>query len=156
MTLRAVPLTRDEALAFIAQHHRHHGQGQRSTKRPVSYLFSVGAAVDDRVIGVAIAGRPVARMLDDGWSAEIVRLCTDGTQNACSFLVGRVRRALRVLGYRKLYTYTLPEEGGVSMRAAGWRCEGLAGGGSWSRDSRPRVDKHPTQAKLRWELEIGT
>ncbi|HEU4427992.1 MAG TPA: XF1762 family protein [Myxococcota bacterium] len=142
-------MTRDEALAFIAQHHRHHG-------RPVSCLFSVGAALGETVVGVAIVGRPVSRMLDDGWTAELVRLCTDGTTNAPSFLVGRVRRALRVLGYRKLYTYTLPEESGASMRAAGWHCEGLAGGGSWSRESRPRVDKHPTQAKLRWALEVGS
>lgn len=35
--------------------------------------------------------------------------------------------------------------------AAGWRCVGEAGGGSWNRADRPRVDEHPTQTKLRWE-----
>lgn len=55
------------------------------------------------------------------------------------------------MGYRKLVTYTMPEEGGASLRAAGWRCIGKAGGGAWSRPSRPRVDMHPTQEKLRWE-----
>lgn len=57
------------------------------------------------------------------------------------------------LGYRKLITYTLPSESGVSLTAAGWRCIGEAGGGSWSRAARPRVDTHPLQYKMRWEVE---
>lgn len=55
------------------------------------------------------------------------------------------------MGYRKLITYTLVEEPGTSLRAAGWRLIGQTDGGSWSVPSRPRVDKHPLQAKLRWE-----
>ena len=65
---------------------------------------------------------------------------------------GAAWRAARALGYRRLVTYTLPEEGGGSLRAAGWKCLGEAGGGSWSVPSRPRVDKHPTQTKMRWEV----
>ena len=38
----------------------------------------------DRLCGVAICGRPVARYLDDGLTLEILRCCTDGTYNACS------------------------------------------------------------------------
>jgi hypothetical protein len=30
-------------------------------------------------------------------------------------------RAVKALGYRKLITYTLPEEGGASLRASGLR-----------------------------------
>lgn len=83
---------------------------------------------------------------------EITRVATDGTKNACSALYGAARRATFALGYTRLLTYTLPEEGGSSLRAAGYRLVGEAGGGSWSRTSRPRVDMHPLQQKLRWEV----
>jgi hypothetical protein len=101
---------------------------------------------------VAIVGRPVARELAaDDFAAELTRCCTDGTRNACSMLYSAAWRAARALGYRRLVTYTLASEGGASLRAAGWHCIGEAGGGSWSRTSRPRVDTHPLQIKLRWE-----
>lgn len=114
-------------------------------------LFCVAVADRVGVAGVAIVGRPVSRMLQDGWTAEVVRLATDGTRNACSILYGAAWRAARALGYRRLVTYTLPEEGGASLRAAGWRCLGERGGGSWDRAGRPRVDTHPTQVKIGWE-----
>lgn len=101
--------------------------------------------------GVAIIGNPVARMLDDGWTAEVTRLCTTGERNACSILYAAAWRACRALGYRRLVTYILDSEPGTSLRAAGWQCVGEAGGGSWGRADRPRVDKHPTQGKLRFE-----
>ena len=103
------------------------------------------------VIGVVIVGKPVARMLDDD-TAEVTRLASDGTRNVCSLLYAAAWRAARAMGYRRLVTYTLPEEGGSSLRASGWTLIGEAGGGSWSRGSRPRVDTHPTQTKLRWEV----
>jgi hypothetical protein len=103
--------------------------------------------------GVAIVGRPVARLLQDGYTAEVVRCCTDGTRNAPSMLYAAAWRACRALGYRRLLTYTLPSEGGASLRAAGWRLIGEAGGGSWDRPQRPRIDRHPTQKKLRWEAQ---
>lgn len=101
---------------------------------------------------MAIVGRPVARRAQDGWTLEVNRCCTDGTRNACSMLYGAAWRAARALGWRKLITYTLPEEGGASLRGAGWKCIGEAGGGSWNVPSRPRVDLHPTQMKLKWEM----
>jgi hypothetical protein len=116
-------------------------------------MFSLGAALGGVIVGVAIVGRPVSRMRDDGETAEITRLCTDGTRNACSFLYGAASRAAFALGFKRIGTYTLPEEGGASLRAAGWKLIGERGGGSWKRISRPRVDKHPTQAKLLWEVE---
>ena len=90
-------------------------------------------------------------MMDDGWTLEVSRCCTDGSRNAASMLYRACWRATRELGYRKLITYTLPEEGGASLRGAGFRLIGERGGGSWSRPSRPRVDTHPTQGKLLWE-----
>lgn len=138
------PCSIQDAKAFVTQHHRHH-------RPPTSGLFAVAVSSGERVRGVAIVGRPVARGLQDGWTAEVTRVATDGARNACSMLYGAAWRAARALGYRRLTTYTLPEEGGASLRASGWRCVGEAGGGSWSCRSRPRVDRHPTQTKLRWE-----
>lgn len=146
MNLAAVPMTRDKAMAFIAQHHRHHG-------RPPGYLFCVGAERGGELVGVAVVGRPVSRMLQDGKTAEVIRMCTDGTRNACSFLYGAAWRIAREMGYQRLVTYTLPSEGGASMRATGWvPVETKAGGGTWSRESRPREDKHPLEPKVRWEV----
>jgi hypothetical protein len=93
----------------------------------------------------------VSRLRDDGRTLELTRVCTDGTRNACSFLHGAAARATFALGYRRIGTYTLPHEGGASLRAAGWELVGERGGGSWSRKGRPRVDRHPTQPKLLWE-----
>lgn len=144
MSLTAVPITQREALVFVDRLHRHH-------KPPRGSLFQIGAAVDGQIVGVVIVGRLVSRFRQDGYTAEVTRLCTDGSRNACSFLYGAAWRAARALGYRRLGTYTLPEEGGASLRAAGWRLIGEAGGGSWNSPSRPRVDTAPTQTKLLWE-----
>ena len=143
--LQIVPLTLAEANAFVERHHRHH--------RPVpGAKFCIGVSDSEGIVGVAIVGRPVARMLDNGWVLEVNRCCTDGTRNACSALYGAAWRAARALGYRKLITYTLPEEGGASLRGAGWRIVGQTSNTrGWSRVARPRVDTHPLQAKLRWE-----
>ena len=144
-----VPTTLREACAFVERHHRHH-------RAPQGGLFAVAVAEGSEVVGVVIVGRPVARMADNGWTAEVTRLCTLGARNACSMLYQAAWRTARAMGYRKLITYTLPEEGGTSLRAAGWRLIGEAGGGSWNRESRPRVDLHPTQEKLKWERTTVT
>jgi hypothetical protein len=149
MALYLAPCNRDEANAFIRQHHRHHGP-------VVGCVCCVSCCDADRVVGVAIVGRPVARGLQDGWTAEVTRLCVlSEARNAASKLYAACWRACRALGYRRLVTYTLPEEGGASLRGAGWRCIGQTGGGSWSCPSRPRIDKHPLQCKLRWERVEG-
>lgn len=133
-----------EANAFVAEHHRHH-------KPVVGHKFSIGAVIDGAIVGVAIIGRPVSRMRDDGLTLEVTRLCTDGTQNTCSFLYGAAAKAAFALGYQRIGTYTLPSEGGASLMAAGWRLLGERGGGSWSRDARSRNDKAPLEAKWLWE-----
>ena len=143
-----VPCSIQDAKAFIAQHHRHH-------KPPVSGLFAVAYAEPCCPIsGVAIVGRPVARLMDDGWTAEVTRLATDGTKNACSALYAAAWRACRALGYRKLITYILATEPGTSLKAAGWKCIAAIDGRSWDCPSRPRVDRHPTQDKLRFEVSV--
>lgn len=146
MSMTVTPITLRAARVYVAANHRHH-------KPPQGGLFAVAAAVNGEIVGVAIVGMPVARMLADGWTVEVTRLCTDGTRNACSFLYRVAWRVANAMGYRKLVTYTLADEGGASLRGAGFRCLGQAGGGSWSRTIRPRVDEHPLQTKLRWEIE---
>lgn len=143
--MNLVPITLREANAYVERHHRHHGPSR-------GCVLTIGAERDGVICGVVIVGRPVARMLQDGYTAEVTRCCTDGTKNACSMLYAAAWRACRAIGYRRLITYTLPEEGGTSLRAAGFALIGEAGGGSWGREGRPRVDLHPTQGKLRWEM----
>ncbi len=133
------------AVNFVARHHRHH-------RPPRGHKCSLGVVDEAGALrGVAILGRPVARMLDDGRTLEVTRVATDGHPNACSALYGAARRAARALGYRRLITYTLATERGTSLRAAGWRRLGKAGGGSWSRPSRRREDAASTAPKVLWE-----
>jgi 3'-phosphoadenosine 5'-phosphosulfate sulfotransferase (PAPS reductase)/FAD synthetase len=145
--LSLTPVTLRHANAFIAQHHRHHKQAR-------GCISVVACAEGERLCGVAVIGRPLARLLQDGQTAEVTRCCTDGTANVCSKLYRAAWRSVKALGYRRLVTYTLPEEGGASLRAAGFTLAGEAGGGSWSRPAsgRARKDEHPVDRKLRWEI----
>lgn len=147
MSLVLIPISIKDAKRALRRWHRHHAHD------PSKALFAVAVAEmgEEEPCGVAIIGPPVARMLENGWTAEVVRVATDGTHNACSKLYGAAWRAARALGYKRLITYTLAEEGGASLRAAGYTLVGEAGGGSWSRTNRPRFDKHPMQTKIRWE-----
>jgi hypothetical protein len=104
--LIVVPCTLREANSYVEQVHRHH--------RPArGCLFTLAAARGDVVVGVAIVGRPTARLLQDGFTAEVVRVAT------------------------------------ASVRAAGWRLIGEAGGGSWSRVRRARssIPIRPTRSR---------
>lgn len=145
MRLAVVPLPLDQANAYVAEHHRH-------SNPTVGHKFSLAAALGEEIVGVAIVGRPVARPLDDGWTLEVLRVCSAGERNVCSFLYGACWRAARALGYRKLVTYTLKTESGSSLKAAGWRIVGEVTARSWDAPSRPRIDKHPLQERLRWEV----
>lgn len=145
-TFEIVPLDLAEANAFVRLHHRHHGA-------VVGHKFSLGAIFEGIICGVAIVGRPVSRMRDDGKTLEVTRLCTDGTRNACSFLYGAAARAAFALGYKRIGTYILASEPGASLLGSGWRQIAETKGGSWSRNRRPRVDTHPLQGKILFEAE---
>lgn len=149
--IEIVPITLRDACDFIDRTHRHH-------RAPRGWRWGAGAERDGVLVGVAVAGRPVARSLDDGRTVEILRLASidsgAGVHRgaACSMLYGAMRRAAWALGYRRILTYTLEQEPGVSLRAAGFvRTAASAGGGSWSRATRPRIDKAPIGPKQRWE-----
>lgn len=138
------PVSKAEADAFIREHHRHH-------RPPQGWKFGVAVNDGEKVVGVACCGRPVSRMLDDGWTLEVTRVCSDGTKHVCSMLYGACVRAGRALGYRRIITYTLKEEAGTSLLAAGWKALYETEGGSWGRAGRPRVDTAPTGQKRLWE-----
>lgn len=149
--LQIVPCSLEEANSFVRKHHRHHD--------PVpGHKFSIAVSDGDKIVGVAIIGRPVSRHLDDGMRLEVNRVCTDETPNACSALYSAAWRAARAMGYRELWTYTNENESGASLRGAGWKCLGNATsrpGQGWDVPSRPRVDTHPLQQKIRWMVSNG-
>ena len=146
--LTLIPVSLAQANEFVRQHHRHH--------KPVAgHKFSIGCAENGRLCAVAIVGRPVSRYLDDGFTLEVNRLCSDGTKNACSILYAAAARAARAMGYRKIITYTLDTESGASLRAAGWTNAGLAGGKAWTGSRRPAQPLYPAQMKYRYEKRLN-
>ena len=146
--LTLIPVSLAQANEFVRQHHRHH--------KPVAgHKFSIGCAENGRLCAVAIVGRPVSRYLDDGFTLEVNRLCSDGTKNACSILYAAAARAARAMGYYKIITYTLDTESGASLRAAGWTNAGLAGGKAWTGSRRPTQPLYPAQMKYRYEKRLN-
>lgn len=106
--MNLVPVTLREACAFVAAHHRHH-------PAPRGCVLVAGIQRDQEIVGVVVVGRPSARRLQDGYTAEVTRVCVrDDVPNGCSMLYGAAWRAVRALGYRRLVTYTLPAEGGAA------------------------------------------
>lgn len=151
MALKIVPIHFEDANKFIKQHHRHHDPVKHG------YKFCVAVATtEDELVGVAIAGLPVNQYMNDGFTLEIRRTCTEGTKNVNSMLYGACWRAARALGYKRLITYTLQEESGVSLRAAGWRVVATVRPRPWSTNKRKRnVPKEVEQKpKFRWEKAI--
>lgn len=149
--LHVAPLELQEANLLVAQWHRHHHPSQ-------GHRFSIGVIDTDGVLhGAAIVGRPVARLAGSPRDVlEVVRLVTDGTQNACSILYAAAARAGLALGYRRIQTYILGDEPGTSLLAAGWTCEGEAGGGQWKHtDGKVRRTDQPTGMKSRWAKDLA-
>lgn len=124
------PITLRAANDYVAANHRHN---QRTT----GHKWSVAVYDGERLCGVAIAGQPIARKLDNGLTIEIRRVCTDGTPNACSMLYGACCRVAKAMGYKRVVTYTLVSEPGASLRASGFTDCGEAGGGILERTIPP-------------------
>jgi hypothetical protein len=149
--LRVVPTELKIANQVVSQWHRHHKPAQ-------GHRFSLAVIDEQNVIrGCAIVGRPVARLAGaPDRVLEVIRVATDGTPNTCSALLAAAARAGKAMGYERIQTYTLPEEGGFSLRGAGWVCVGEAGGGQWKHtDGKPRRTDQPTSIKHRWELTLN-
>ena len=163
--LRVVGLTVKAACKAVKAWHAHH-------KPPRGGMFACGVTADGVLVGVAIAGRPGSRHLQAQGYLEVTRVAVHredelGHPNAASCLYGAIRRAAGALGWR-LVSYTLPGESGASLRGAGFRCVGAAGGGTWtpnlavpSRGLPPLLARargeavgaadYPTDQKIRWE-----
>jgi hypothetical protein len=146
--IKAVPISLGQCADFIKNNHRRH-QPLKIDK------YRIGAEIDGILVGVVQVNRPVSRVLDDGKTLEVCRLCVsvDGegkVKNVCSFLYARAARIAREMGYTKIISYISHCESGVSLIAAGWRKEADVKGHSWNAPSRPRIDKHPITDKQRW------
>ena len=156
-TLELRPCSLKDANEYVTRLHRH-------SAKVVGHKFSLGAWLDGELVGVAIVGRPIARLLDDGATLEVTRCCTAGARNACSFLYGAAWRAARALGYTRMVTYTLEREDGASLRAVGW-APGEPSKTDWTSTKRARqspllrwggIDdprKHDKGPKVRWEVD---
>lgn len=148
--MRVAPISRNEALSWLTLYHRH-------LRRPITgWLFGVQLlSIEGQRIGVACAGRPTARLLQDGLTVEITRVCIlDDHPNACSFAYAALRRAAVALGYRRVITYTRLDELGTSCKAAGFKDDGPAGGGEATRPSRSRKSSEDPSPKRRWTWEV--
>lgn len=142
--LELIPVSLKQANAFVEKYHRHH-------KASRGHKFSIGVSEGGKLVGVCICGRPVSRYLDDGKTLEVNRLCTDGTRNACSILYGAAFRAAVAMGYERVITYILESEPGTSLKAAGYKCEGTAGGLEWTGCRKPKDEgQYPHELKTRW------
>lgn len=144
--LTVIPMSFADACDAVDHLHRHH-------KKPRGHKFSLGVLADGQLVGAAIVGRPVARVLDSGWQVEVTRVATDGTPNACSALYGAAWRTASAAGYQRALTYTQDGESGASLRAAGWRPVAvLRPRTGWDTPSRRREDRGTDGvARILWE-----
>lgn len=147
MSLRVHPCGIAEARQWVERHHSHH-------HAPRGGLLAVAVHRGDQRVCVAIAGRPVARLLDDGRTAEVTRVASlggDDARHAASMALGSIVRALRAVGYDRFVSYTILGECGTSYRAAGWHPTAITRGGEWSRENRLRDAAAQPDRKVRWE-----
>ena len=158
--MKAIPIELKEANAYVESLHRHHAPVHRDK-------FRFACEVNGEIHGVIQCARPVSRCLDDGKTIEVVRCCTDGYPNACSFLYSRAARIAKEMGYTKIITYILQSEIGTSLKASGWKQEAEnVGGIDWNTPSRPRQAepeqlsffpqkrKYPAEKKQRWIKQL--
>lgn len=144
MSLELEGCTVKEAKRLVKRWHRHFEDVQGG-------LFASKVTRGGEVVGVGLAGNPPRAWQGTG-RLVISRVATDGARNACSMLYGALAGAARRLGWREVWTYTLPEEPGSSLKAAGFEDMGLTDGGEWDRPSRRRSAAKDPRPKRRWRL----
>lgn len=143
MTRAAIrPCSVKFALRMVKEWHRHLPDLQGG-------LFAASCVADGQCVGVAVAGNP-ARVWQGTGRIVISRVATTGHENTCSMLYGSLCRAAKALGYSEAWTYTLPDEPGTSLRAAGFVDMGLSDGGEHDRPSRSRKPAVRPEPKRRW------
>ena len=148
--LRVVPLTLKQANEAVLSLHRHHKPAQ-------GHRFSIGLMERDKLVGAAIVGRPVSREVDPYNVAEVTRLVTDGTKNACSALYSACARAAAAMGFLRIQTYILDTEPGTSLRASGWQFVAHTKGGDWNDGpyAGTRRTDQPMEPKQRWQKVLS-
>ena len=154
MVREIVPLTLHDADEFIRAWHRDHKY------HPISrfHRFSIGLTADEKLIGAVIVGFPMARHTDRHQVAEVNRLATGGSKNACSQLLGNASQAVKAMGFARLVMFVEPTERTAPsfLKAAGFRFDGETSGARWDRgrttDSRIRRPS-PDNSKHRWVID---
>ncbi len=146
--MKTVRIELKDANDFVARFHRHH-------KPVVGHRFSIGAEHEGKLVGCVIVGRPVARQTDQLNIAEVTRLVTDGTANACSYLYGQAARAAKELGFLAIQTFILQTESGISLKASGWKNVGMTKVGSWQSRDKRRTDQ-PAEQKIKWTKQLNS
>jgi len=148
-----------DANKFILEFHRHHDKVQ-------GHKFSLGCFNDkNELVGIAVVGRPVSRILQDGKTLEVTRLCTDGTKWVVSKLLGACGRITKEMGF-DLITYILQSETGISLKASGWELDEICKGDTLSKSkNRNRTNlitdlfgtktKYPAEPKQRWRKKFS-
>ena len=131
---KIVPLELKDANSFILKHHRHIDgiQGHR---------FSIGCTYREKLVGIAVVGRPISMHYDQSKIIEITRLCTDGTKNACSFLYSACAKASKYLGYKRIQSYILESELGSSLKASNFIYSHTSEIPRWNKYKRNKDDK---------------
>jgi hypothetical protein len=141
-----VPLSLRAANDFVEKHHRHSSRTSNDGGK-----FAIGLELDGELVGVAIVGRPVARLLQQPGTAELLQCCVkEGAPvGAGKKLNARCKRIWQLMGGTRLVTYTLASESGGSLSGSGFTREADVPGRQWNgskRGGRPIASK----PKTRW------
>jgi hypothetical protein len=145
-----------EVKQFVRLWHRHN-------KPPVGFKVLIGAYNGTELIGVGILGRPINRILQDRGYLEVTRVCIKPCHphglewNACSMLYGRLCREAKKRGAKKVCTYVLTSESGISVRAAGFEQVKFVRGRKWRCKARPDATDQivSTVDKWRYDREVA-
>ena len=141
------------ARAFIARHHGH-------CSPPRVWRFGTTIMNGWTLLGVVVVGNPVAPAFNGTGTVEVNRLCVRRDldpmlrRDCCSKLYGWSAREAERRGFRRIITYTRIDELGTSLAAAGWVCEGPAGGRGWHSKRRSRSNVNAWIKKVRWSRTL--
>jgi hypothetical protein len=143
--LQVRPIIFRDASKYVREYHRHSAPA-RGCK------FAISITDGEKLRGVATCGRP-CRLLQDGVTAEITRVCTDGVRNGCTLLYATCIKILRLMGYRRIVTYTRADETGHTLKLSGFKAVARVRAEQYSRPSRPRRLREPHEMveRVRWE-----
>jgi len=140
------PINREIAKKFINENHRHNSG-------PISDRFRIGLFEDGVLIGVGVAGNPIARKQMDGTTIEITRVCVlPDKPNACSQIYARMKRIAQLMGYKRIITYTLDNETGASLRAIGAIVDHKVAKGTWLNRQNRNYNEVSDMPKQMWLL----